>query len=180
MEGSPPPTTQAYAPIDGVPGAGATKAPGEPAGVLSIERVVALLTPVFGAAAGYCFTLLGKAVPGTTLNKGDFTALFVTGAIAAVTMAVTWLLGRQKFVHFVQGAEHVTGEVTRAVQDNVPGLRQVEAILEAHEAAIVSAVADKIGAPPAAEDVAAEIVNRLWQRAPQTQTVGPVAPPSGP
>jgi hypothetical protein len=155
--------------------------PGEPAGIWSIERVVALFTPVFAAAAGYAFTLLGKAVPGTNLNQGHFTALFVSGAIAAVTAALTWLVGRQKFVNFTQGAhavEHLIGDsVQKNFPQNVPELRQIEAALEAHEGAIIDGVAQKVGAPPTAAAVATEIVGKLW--GPQQPPPPTVTPPGG-
>jgi hypothetical protein len=151
--------------------------------LLSIERVVALFTPLFAAAAGYCFTLLGKAVPGTNFNKGDFTALFIAGALASVTAAITWLVGRQRFVHFIQGADHVEKLIGDSVQRNfpqtVPELRQIEAALEAHEGAIITGVAAKIGAPPTASDVARQIVGELWPSHPAAQPTVVTPPPQG-
>lgn len=153
---------------------------GEPAGIWSIERVVALGTPLFTAAAGYCFTLLAKALPGVNLSRGQFTALFVSGAIAALTASLTWLVGRQKFVNFTQGAhtvEKLVGDsVTRNFPQTVPELRQIEAALESHEGAIIDGVAQKIGAPPSAEDVAKQIVTQLWPQQPAAQ---PQAPSGG-
>lgn len=159
-----------------------TKAPGEPAGIWSIERVVALFTPVISAAAGYCFTLLGKAIPGVNLDKGQFTALFVSGALATLTAAVTWLLGRQKFVHFIQGAGQVEDTVGKAIRNNfpqgMPELRQIEAALEAHEAAVIDGVAKKVGMPPSAAEVATQIVGQIWP--PQKAATVPTTPPETP
>lgn len=152
----------------------------EPSGIWSIERVVALGTPLFTAAAGYCFTLLGKALPGVSLSRGQFTALFVSGAIAALTAAITWLLGRQKWTHTSHVAGALAGEARQVLQEVGPSqVRQIEAALEAHEAAVVAGVADKVGAPPSAEEVAKQIVGQLWpsqkpQEAPTVVTQQPV------
>jgi hypothetical protein len=155
------------------------KAPGEPAGIWSIERVVALGTPLFTAAAGYAFSLLGKALPGVNLSRGQFTALFVSGAVAALTASLTWLHGRQKFVNFTQGAHTVEKLIGDSVQTNfpqsIPELRQIEAALEAHEGAIIDGVARKVGAPPSATDVAKQIVTELWPQHPAAQ---PQTPPT--
>lgn len=149
------------------------KAAGEPSGIWSIERVVALGTPLLTAAAGYCFTLLGRALPGVNLSRGQFTALFVSGAIAALTAAITWLVGRQKFVNFTQGAhtvEHLIGDsVQKNFPQTVPELRQIEAALESHEGAIIEGVSARLGAPPSAAEVAQQIVTQLWPSHPASQ-----------
>src|SRR6516165_8210614 len=103
--------------------------------LVSIERVVALLTPVFAGAAGWLFTVLGKSIPGIDIPHDQFVTVFVSGAVLATTASLTWLFGRQKFVHFTLGAEAVTDHVAKAIQDNfpqdVPQLRQIQAALEA-------------------------------------------------
>jgi len=184
MEGSTQATSQAYAPIEGSLQTTKLKQAGDAAGIWSIERVVALFTPLFAAAAGYCFTLLGKAVPGVNLDRGQFTALFIAGATAALAGAITWLVGRQRFVHFIQGADHVEKLIGDSVQrnfpQNVPELRQIEAALEAHEGAVIAGVAEKVGVPPTASDVARQIVGELWPSHPAAQQAPPVvAPPQG-
>lgn len=163
--------------------AGTVEPPSSKTSLWSIERVVALFTPLFAAAAGYCFTLLGKAVPGVNLDRGQFTALFIAGATAALAGAITWLVGRQRFVHFIQGADHVEKLIGDSVQRNfpqtVPELRQIEAALEAHEGAIITGVSQKIGAPPTASDVARQIVAELWPSHPAAQPTVVTAPPQG-
>lgn len=151
--------------------AAATKTP-----LISIERVVALLTPVFAGGAGWLFTILGKAIPGINIPHDQFVTLFVGGAVLATTAALTWLFGRQRFVHFTQGAEQVTDHVAKAIQDNfpqgVPQLRQIEAALEAHEAAVIDGVTKAVGAPPAvAQDIATVV-------APPPTTAAPEAVPT--
>ena len=133
--------------------------------LLSIERVVALLTPVFAGAAGWLFTALGKAIPGIDIPHDQFVTLFVGGAVLATTASLTWLFGRQKFVHFTLGAEAVTDHVAKAIQDNfpqgVPQLRQIQAALEAHEAAVTGAVAQLL--PPAVAAPVEEAISTVEQ-----------------
>lgn len=165
---------------------GGTQVPvkvGEPAGFWSIERAVALATPVFAAAGGYVFTLLGKVVPDVNLSRGQFTALFISGAVAALTAALTWLRGRQSFVHFVQGADHVEKLIGDSVAKNfpqtVPELRQIEAALESHEDAIIDGVAHRVGMTPSAEDVAKQIVAALWPQTQPTSSIQQTGPTVG-
>ena len=136
----------------------------------SIERVVALATPVFAGVGGLVFSVLAKYVPGVNIPQSDFVWVFVSGGTLATTAALTWLFGRQKFVHFVLGAEQVTDHVAKAVQTSLPQglpqLRQIQAALEAHEASVVEAVGKTIGLPPSADEVAQQIVGQLLQHQP--------------
>jgi hypothetical protein len=59
------------------------------------NRVVVVLTPVFAAAAGWLLTEVTK-LTGLHLNNAELTAAFVTGALAATSAAVTWLIGWMK------------------------------------------------------------------------------------
>ena len=60
-----------------------------------ISRVVALLTPVLAAVAGWLATRLGEL--GFEPDEAQMTALFVSGAAAAIAAGYKWLDGRQKW-----------------------------------------------------------------------------------
>ncbi len=132
-------------------------------GFWSIERAVALLTPLFSGASGLIVTYIAKIVPGVHLAGGEVTALFITGATAATAAALKWLHGRQKFVNFTTDADHVVKQVVAAVQ-NIGGapLVDVERVLAAHEANIVQAIGNAVHAPPSAEEIAQKLVQELW------------------
>lgn len=137
-------------------------APSSP-GFWSIERVVALLTPLFGAASGLIVTYIAKIVPGVHLAPGDVTALFIAGATLAGAAALKWLHGRQKFVNFATDSGHIVQEVVRQLSavGGVP-LADIEKVLQAHEAAIVQALGSVVHAPPSAEEIAQKLVQQLW------------------
>lgn len=63
---------------------------------MSVSRVVALVTPVFAALAGYVATQAARLPGAPALDSGELTALFVAGAAAATAGAVKWLDGRAK------------------------------------------------------------------------------------
>jgi hypothetical protein len=66
---------------------------------VSIERVVTILTPVFGAISAGVVGWVGKHFPGVpALNPSDVTALEIAGFIGAVGAAQHWLHGHQKYV----------------------------------------------------------------------------------
>jgi hypothetical protein len=61
-----------------------------------INRVVVLLTPIFASISGLIAAQVGEWLPGTSLDESEITALFVTGATAAVAAAYKWIDGWQK------------------------------------------------------------------------------------
>jgi hypothetical protein len=132
-------------------------------GFLSIERVVAALTPVFAAGAGWVTSVVGNNIPGVHIPSGWVAALFSTGAAAAAAAALKWLHGRQKFVNFTTDSEHVIQEVVSRLQafGGAP-LMDIEKVLAAHESNIINAVGSKIGLSPSAEEIAKKIVQELW------------------
>ena len=63
--------------------------------MLSISRVVTLLTPVFAGLAGWIATLIADNFPGApALDATELTAVFVAVALTAGQTASTWLKGR--------------------------------------------------------------------------------------
>lgn len=64
---------------------------------MSTNRIVVLLTPIFAALSGWIAQLITEHFPGApNLNREELTAVFITGAVAAITAAVKWLEGWQK------------------------------------------------------------------------------------
>jgi hypothetical protein len=64
---------------------------------MTIERLVALITPIFAGLAGWIVEWVSIHFPGTpTLDKAQLTAVFVAGATAAFGAALTWLHNRAK------------------------------------------------------------------------------------
>lgn len=65
--------------------------------MFSINRVVALLTPIFAGVAGWIAQWCAEHLPGApNLDSGELTAVFIAGATAATGAALQWLNGWQK------------------------------------------------------------------------------------
>jgi hypothetical protein len=64
---------------------------------MSLNRVVALATPLFAAAAGWVATWLADNVPGVSIDQGALEEIFIAGALVALAPAAQWLHGWQKF-----------------------------------------------------------------------------------
>lgn len=64
---------------------------------MPLNRLVALLTPVFALAAGACATWLAEHFPGVTIPEDTLQEIFIAGAIAVLAPALHWLHGWQKF-----------------------------------------------------------------------------------
>ena len=63
---------------------------------MSLNRVVALATPLFAAAAGWVATWLADNVPGVSIDEGALEEIFIAGALVALAPAAQWLNGWQK------------------------------------------------------------------------------------
>jgi hypothetical protein len=125
-------------------------------GFFSIERVVAVLTPLFAAAAGLVTSAVGQLVPGVTLNKTDVTALFIAGATAAVGAALKWLHGRQVFMGLVHDSMLWSKEV-----EGLSGVGNIEKLLEQHKLDIVHAIENAVHAPLSVDQVVDAMVRRM-------------------
>jgi hypothetical protein len=64
---------------------------------MPLNRVVALLTPVFAAAAGWLATWLADNVPGVSIDADALEEIFIAGALVALAPAAQWLHGWQKW-----------------------------------------------------------------------------------
>jgi hypothetical protein len=64
---------------------------------MQLNRVVALATPLFAAAAGWVATWLAENVPGVSIDQGALEEIFIAGALVALAPAAQWLHGWQKW-----------------------------------------------------------------------------------
>jgi hypothetical protein len=64
---------------------------------MQLNRVVALATPLFAAAAGWVATWLAENVPGVNIDQGALEEIFIAGALVALAPAAQWLHGWQKY-----------------------------------------------------------------------------------
>jgi hypothetical protein len=64
---------------------------------MQLNRVVALATPLFAAAAGWASTWLAENVPGVSIDEGALEEIFIAGALIALAPAAQWLHGWQKY-----------------------------------------------------------------------------------
>ena len=96
---------------------------------MSLNRVVALATPLFAAAAGWIATWVADNIPGVTIDQGALEAIFIAGALAALAPAAQWLNGWQK--HEARQAEaQAAVEIANAAP---PTLVAIEADVEVDE-----------------------------------------------
>ena len=73
---------------------------------MSLNRVVALATPLFAAAAGWVATWLADNVPGVSIDQGALEEIFIAGALVALAPAAQWLHGWQRFEAREADAQH--------------------------------------------------------------------------
>jgi hypothetical protein len=64
---------------------------------MQLNRVVALATPLFAAAAGWVATWLAENVPGVSISQDALEEVFIAGALIALAPAAQWLHGWQKW-----------------------------------------------------------------------------------
>jgi hypothetical protein len=76
---------------------------------MQLNRVVALATPLFAAAAGWVSTWLAENIPGVSIDEGALEEIFIAGALVALAPAAQWLHGWQKY-------EARTAEAQQAVE----------------------------------------------------------------
>lgn len=137
---------------------------------LSVERVVALLTPLFAAISAALTGWVGTHFPGLPqLNPGDVTALQLAGATAGAGAALKWLHGRQQFTRSLTALDAlIKSEVSKATADQQagPALEDIAGLLEQHTGQIVQAVATAVHAPPSAAEVLDELLDRAAQAKP--------------
>ena len=64
---------------------------------MSLNRIVALITPAAALAAGWAASWLAEHVPGIGVTKENLQAVFIAGAVAVLAPALHWLHGWQKW-----------------------------------------------------------------------------------
>jgi hypothetical protein len=64
---------------------------------MSMNRIVALITPVCALAAGWAASWLADNIPGIGVTQENLQAVFIAGAIAVLAPALHWLNGWQKW-----------------------------------------------------------------------------------
>jgi hypothetical protein len=94
---------------------------------MSLNRVVALATPLFAAAAGWISTWVADNIPGVTIDQGALEEIFIAGALIALAPAAQWLHGWQKFESREADAQHAV-ELANAAP---PTLIAVDSDIEA-------------------------------------------------
>jgi hypothetical protein len=94
---------------------------------MSLNRVVALATPLFAAAAGWVATWVADNVPGVSIDEGALEEIFIAGALVALAPAAQWLHGWQKFESREADAQHAI-EIAHAAP---PTLIAVDSDIEA-------------------------------------------------
>lgn len=135
-----------------------TAAVGEPApaspGLLSIERVVVLLTPLFGAIASWIVAFIATHVPGAPhLDHTGVEGIVIAVFLGVAALVVKWLGGRQQTqaeLHEVAMANlHYANDQAPTAQ--VVDLSEVRARLTAIEGGL-----SKLTGAPAGESSTAE------------------------
>lgn len=142
--------------------------------LISIERVVAFFTPLFTAAGGALSIGAGSLVG---VPAKDWTDLFIAGAAPSLGAALTWLLGRQKFMGGVQRAQQVERELLHALSASPEGgvaLADIENALKAHESNIIQALGNLVGAGPNADEIAQKMLDGLLGRVAASGGASPV------
>jgi hypothetical protein len=64
---------------------------------MSLNRIVALITPVCALAAGWAASWLADNIPGIGVTQDNLQAVFIAGAVAVLAPALHWLNGWQKW-----------------------------------------------------------------------------------
>jgi hypothetical protein len=110
---------------------------------MSIERVVAVLTPIFGAGAAWATGLIGAHIPGVNIPPDQIIALEVAGFTGATAAALKWLHGRAQFVAAEKSADAIEARVRAEIASSPQAalaIGDVESLLKTHTAAIEAAI----------------------------------------
>lgn len=94
-----------------------------------VNRIVALATPVFAAAAAVGSAWLSKHFPGLpTPSQGQILGVEIAGATAAGGAALSWLKGHQQWEARIDHAEQVAIGLDGSVADAVEKASQPPAL----------------------------------------------------
>jgi hypothetical protein len=135
---------------------------------MSIERVVAVLTPIFAALAAWLTGLIGAHFPGVHIDSNQIIALEITGFTGATAAALKWLHGRAQFVNAEKSAVAVEAKVRAEIAASPQAalaIGDVEHLLKSHTAEIETAIDQHV---PAAVGQALQVLfSQLGQPAVQ-------------
>lgn len=144
---------------------------------MSIERVVAVLTPIFAALAAWLTGLIGAHFPGVHIDSSQIVALEIAGFTGATAAALKWLHGRQKFVAFTDDAKKTLDDALARMRAELAANPQaalaigdIESLLKSHEGQIEQTIDQHV---PAA---VAKALQALFSQAVQAGAAVPVAP----
>ena len=84
---------------------------------MSLNRIVALITPVCALAAGWAASWLADNIPGIGVTQENLQAVFIAGAVAVLAPALHWLNGWQKWEARNEAA---VAEAQRGFPDQAP------------------------------------------------------------
>ena len=102
--------------------------------MLSIEKVVALLTPtLFAPVAALLTKIITVDVPGSHVTSGQLTALEIAAFIGAVAMGAHWLQGQKQWRKLMLD--------TKATADTMPAADR--AALDAAAETVIAQIADE-------------------------------------
>jgi hypothetical protein len=141
---------------------------------MPINRLVALLTPVFSAAAAIGTAYVRKHFPGLPVpSTGELTGLEITAATAGAASALKWLHGHQKWEERIDWAAHASQALVASAQKADPTYtQQVERYVQGEIAALEERLA--VAAPVVSD--AEEFANQP----PPPPAPGPAQPPVPP
>lgn len=119
--------------------------------MMPTNRLVALLTPVFSAAAAIGTAFVRKHFPGLPVpSAGELTGLEITAATAGAASALKWLHGHQKWEERLSWAEQEARAAARLADRVAPGYSQaVDLAAHGEISRLVSDAEEFANQPPA-------------------------------
>ena len=142
---------------------------------MSIERAVALVTPLFAALAAWLTGLVGAHFPGVSIPPDQIVALEVAGFTGATAAALKWLHGRAHYTELADDAARARAELAKARAQLAssptagPALADIDALLKAHEGQVEAAIDEHV--PKAVGQALAALFASLGAGSPKTATV---------
>jgi hypothetical protein len=140
---------------------------------MPVNRLVALLTPVFSAAAAIGTAYVRKHFPGLPVpSAGELTGLEITAATAGAASALKWLHGHQKWEErvdhaalqvqmFGSAAQKADPAYTQEVQKYVQG--EIAALEQRLASAPIVTDAEEFASPPTAPAAAPQAPAQVQQ-----------------
>jgi hypothetical protein len=123
---------------------------------MPINRLVALLTPVFSATAAIGTAYVRKHFPGLPVpSTSEMMGLEITAATAGAASALKWLHGHQKWEERIDWAEHQAKAVAADAQKADPTYTQeIERYVQGEIAALEQRLASRATLVSDAEEFA--------------------------